>query len=192
MPSTRMRPLIALLVMLATVLASCATRRPPPDEFPGFRLPPSSLGRDLALQQRLTTRVRGRQPPPIDALLEVGRDQLSVALLAGGQAIARIHWDGQQIDADLPAQWPEAISSERLLSDIQLAFWPAPALRAALPSGWTLRASEGHRTLMQGERVVAVVEGARTAHVRLVNSAHRYELVIDSVALQGELPMEGE
>jgi hypothetical protein len=181
------------LVLLA--LGACATLagHDAPAARPPFRLAPATLGMQLALQQQLTVTVLGQRQPPLQALIEVDETHVAIAVLGAGQTLTRINWDGQRLQAEQPEAWPRSVSAERLLSDLQLAFWPLAALQAALPPGWTLTDHDGQRLLSRGGETVATVMGARSAHVEIASLLYHYRLVIDSVALEGgTLPVQAE
>lgn len=173
--------------LLAMLLSACA-HKPPPEELPLFRLPPHTLGRSLAWQQRLRVIVRGVAQPSLDALLEADAQSLRLVLLGPGQTLARLQWDGRELKAEQGRGWPREVSAERVLSDMQLALWPLAPLRAALPPGATLAENGAVRVLRRHGTVVAVVYGAGSAHIEIDNQRHDYTLLIDSVALEGDRP----
>ncbi|MNV44553.1 hypothetical protein D3C71_1363180 [compost metagenome] len=76
---------------------------------------------------------------------------------------------------------------ERVLDDLQFALWPAAAIRAALPAGWTLQETDGVRSLVQGGTPWLVRDTLPDGRVRLRNLAEGYELVIESMDMgQGQ------
>jgi hypothetical protein len=181
-----LRPLFAAALAAAALLACAAA---PPAVAPvgvSFRLPPASLGRTLAWQQRLqVVTAQGPTPAPLDALLEADADGLRLALLGAGQTLARLHWDGRSLQAEQSAGWPKAIPAERVLSDLQLALWPLAALQAALPADTSVFDEGPLRVLRQRGEVVTTVRGPGSLHIELVNQALGYTLRIDSVPLEG-------
>ena len=76
---------------------------------------------------------------------------------------------------------PPQVRGERVLDDLQFALWPADAIRAALPAGWTLGESGGGRQLAQDGKAWLVLEPLDAQRVRLRNLAEGYELVIESM-----------
>ena len=148
-----------------------------------FRLPPPTLGRTLAWQQRLQVTAQGRTQPPLDALLEVDSQQLQLALVGAGQTLARLRWDGQALQAERSSGWPEAIPAERVLSDLQLALWPLAPLAALLPADATLSVEGPLRVLRQRGQLVTTVRDAGSPHIELVNHRLGYTLRIDSTPL---------
>lgn len=181
-----MRGLIANLaaIVLAVALAACATQptRPATTAMPPLQLAPSSLGGTLALQQRLVFR-HGERSDTVDALLEADADSVRVVLHQQGQVMLRLAWDGERLQQDRAPQLPQALSAQRVLDDLQLVHWPAPAIRAALPAGWQLHEGQGERTLSQGDERVATVRWTEAGHATLSNHRQDYRLDIHSVAV---------
>jgi Protein of unknown function (DUF3261) len=180
------RPLrFVAAALLGALLTACisAPPAPTPPAAISFRLPPASLGRTLAWQQRLQVTSQGRAQPPLDALLEADAQGLRLALLGAGQTLARLEWDGQSLRAEQAAGWPKEIPAERVLSDMQLALWPLAALQAALPAD-TMLADEGAlRVLRQHGVVVTTVRSPGSLHIELANQALGYTLRIDSTPM---------
>lgn len=146
----------------------------------GLRLSPASLGRELQLAQRVTV-VRGEERKSFDAQLEVDASSVRIAAVAMGQTIASLVWDGKTLEERVSAHVPPAVTASRILSDVQLAWWPAEAIRAGLPSGFSLEDGAAGRVLMRDGAVFASVtyEGSRL--VRLTHHRFGYVLEIESV-----------
>lgn len=179
---------LALVVAVAAPwMVGCASAPLPtanePDS-PLLRLAPASLGRTLALQQQLTVAARG-QTHRLDVILEADADGVRLALMNLGQTVARLEWDGQKLNETRASWWPAAVKGERILSDLQLVLWPAPAISAALPAGWTLDAREEERVLRREGTVVATVNYPSATRAELVNLRDGYRLSIDSRPLGG-------
>ena len=169
------------------MLIACAggPSAPPPQTAVSFRLPPASLGRTLAWQQRLQITRQGQAQPPLDALLEADAQGLRLALLGTGQTLARLEWDGQSLRAEQAAGWPKEIPAESVLSDMQLALWPLAALQAALPTDATLVDEGRLRVLRQHGTIVTTVRDPGTLHIELTNQSLGYTLRIDSTPMEG-------
>ncbi|KFL37850.1 hypothetical protein N788_01395 [Arenimonas donghaensis DSM 18148 = HO3-R19] len=169
----------------AALLAACSTQPPRAVArgMPSLQLAPSSLGGTLALQQRLVF-THGQRSDTVDALLEADADSVRVVLHQHGQVMLRLVWDGESLRQDRAAQLPEALSAQRVLDDLQLVHWPAPAIRAALPPGWQLLEAPGARHLLNHGETVASVSWPDEHAARLDNHREGYRLDIRSAAAQ--------
>lgn len=181
-----MRRLIATLLCVL-LLAGCATPRERTAgasqavaaSMPVLRLPPSALPGTLALQQRLAFR-HGKRHDTVDALVESDGANTRLVIHAQGQVALRLDWDGKDLRQQR-AQWlPEQLDGERVLSDLQLVFWPIDAVASALPEGWSLREDGKRRVLRQGEAVIATVDYPQPLRARLEQHALGYTLDIVS------------
>lgn len=139
-----------LALAVAMTLSACALLQAPSEPVPMLKLAPAALGFEMSVAQRVTL----SQPNPpgdpgdsteravsADAVLEVDAGSVRMAVLSLGQAMLRVEWDGQQLTQSHAPGWPDAVDGGQILNDVQLALWPAQAIRAALPGGWTLRDS---------------------------------------------------
>lgn len=165
---------------LPTALAGCALLRPASPQ-PLLRLSPASLGADIAWQQRLDVEVAG-SARELDALLEVDAGSVRLAVMALGQTLVRIDWDGQALREQRAPGLPDIVSGERILSDLQLMLWPAPAIREALPAGWTLEDAPGTRRLLAGDELVARIDYRSAADAELQHLRGHYRLRVRSLA----------
>ncbi|HSD16557.1 MAG TPA: DUF3261 domain-containing protein [Thermomonas sp.] len=184
-----MRRLIAtllpalLLIGCATPQARVAARQAVAASMPVLRLPPSALPGTLALQQRLAFR-HGDRGETVDALVENDASNTRLVIHAQGQVALRLDWDGRQL-AQKRAPWlPAALDGERVLSDLQLVFWPVDAIATSLPAGWSLREEHGSRVLRQGDTVIATVEFPQPLQARLEQHALGYTLDIASSVVE--------
>ncbi len=120
--------------LLLPVLAACATtgaRR-------GFEalplLPPAAFGSEAIGVQRLTlSREAGGAKLMLDAVVEVDAMELRVAGMLLGQRILLLGWDGKALQEQREPVVPQALDGRAILRDLQLVYWPAAAIRAALP-----------------------------------------------------------
>lgn len=176
-----MRRLIALAFVC--LLAACASPGPvarPQVELPPLRLSPASLGKSLSLQQRLHFAF-GTQKRDLDALLEADPGEVRLLVQAMGQSGVRLSWNGSELQERRAPWLPPAVRGERVLDDLQFVLWPADAIRAALPSGWTLEESDGERSLQRDGRVWLRASGdAANGNAMLENLAEGYRLQIES------------
>jgi hypothetical protein len=148
-------------------------------DVPQLRLAPAELGRTLALQQRIDVRAPGRAQA-LDVMLEADDRRVRLAVLAMGQVAARLEWDGARLDETRAPWWPPQVSGARILSDLQLAEWPAASVRAALPAGWRLDEEGDVRTLSQGAEVVTTVSRRAGGIVEIAQRRAPYTLTIAS------------
>lgn len=171
----------ALLGGLCLAFAGCAVFAPatPPDDAPLLRLPPHALGRSLALRQHLTVAALGRTQQ-VDVLLEADAAAVRLALVNFGQTAARLEWDGLNLRETRSPWLPAAVSAERILSDLQLVLWPAEAVRATLPAGWTLQSDDAGRVLRHEGTDVTTVRFVDAARMTLVQHRRAYSLAIES------------
>ncbi|POZ61117.1 DUF3261 domain-containing protein [Chromobacterium alticapitis] len=178
-------------LVFALLLAACQSA-PPRSALPAIALPPASLGAELSLAQRLSAGPldarNGHPSPPLDVQLEVAAGSLRLAGLALGQRILTLGWDGKALQSQRSPLLPASVDEARIVRDIQLAYWPLPALRAALPVGWTLDEESGARVLRQnGEEALRVANQTSPpwlGHSELTNRREGYRLSIDSAPLQ--------
>jgi hypothetical protein len=141
---------VIMLTALAGMVSACALLQAPSEPVPLLQLAPAALGFEVSVAQRVTV----SQPAPrgetsegiprsmsADAVLEVDAGSVRMAVLSLGQAMLRLEWDGKQLTQIHAPGWPDAVEAGQILNDVQLALWPAQAIRTALPEGWTLRDS---------------------------------------------------
>ena len=146
---------------------------------PALRLLPSALPQPLSLEQRLTF-VHGNRRDTVDAMVESDADGTRLVIHAQGQVALRLDWDGKDLHQQRAPWLPTALDGERVLTDLQLVYWPMAAISAALPAGWTLAEESGRRLLRKDDAVVATVEYLRPLHARLRQHALGYTLDIES------------
>jgi len=174
-----------VLLMTPLLLTACASVAPPPRVLlPMLRLPPAALGRTLSLVQRLSV---SRLDAPeaaaqgVDVLLEADAQGLRLAGFAFNQRVLTLAWDGQDVAVQRHAMLPAEVDTDRMLRDLSLVFWPAGAVRAALPPGWSLSEEASSRSLRwQGEALLTIAYTGGIALVELINQAEGYALRIES------------
>lgn len=175
-------PAIACAMLLA--LAACASAPPRTAvALPPLRLSPASLGKAVSLQQRLHFSF-GTQQRDMDALLEADGHEVRLLVQAMGQSGVRLSWDGKQLQQQRAPWLPPAVRGERVLDDLQFTLWPAEAIRAALPQGWTLDEADGIRSLRHDGQAWLRASGDPVAgQATLENLAEGYRLDIESEAI---------
>lgn len=151
------------------VLAGCANGPVATGAMPlQLALAPAALGCGLAVQQQLTVQPPSGVAQTLDALLEVDAQGVRLALFHMGQSMGALYWDGQQLQTALSRWWPAQLPPAQVLSDMQLALWPVPAIVQALPAGWqVLEAAQGRRLSFKGQvRADVQAAGADSFDIR--------------------------
>lgn len=179
----------SLLLGATVLLGACAAPRAPLVQLPLLRLPPAALGRALSLVQRLSVRrldaAADAPPQTVEVLLEADGEALRLAGFALNQRVLTMAWDGRELQVKRHPLLPAEVDTDRMLRDLTLVLWPAEAIRAALPAGWTLDADARTRVLRDhGEPRLTIAYGvavdAPLGPVTLSNLAEGYALEIES------------
>lgn len=155
------------------------------DGMPLLRLSPASLGRELTVVQRMDVQAAG-QSRSLDVALEVDAESVRLAVMQLGHTVARLDWDGRQLEQSLAPGWPKVVSAERVLSDLQLVWWPVDQVRSALPAGWTLTESSHARELRHGEQLITSAKLLAPDHIELIQHTQGYTVQVHS---QGATPV---
>jgi hypothetical protein len=178
--------LCALLVGVGCASAPRPRPAAPGEPLPELRLAPSALGASVSLAQQLTFTHEQDPggPRSLEALMEVDPEQLQLAGLAMGHRILTLRWNGTTLSEERDPRLPAQFQSALVLRDVQLVYWPADAVRAALPSGWTLEDGPGLRTLSKDGREWVTVRYDGTprweGRTHLTNLSEHYQLTIES------------
>lgn len=154
-------------------LGACSSWPGMAQDAPLLRLSPASLGRGIAVMQRMEVEFQGHMVS-FDTALEIDQSELRLAVLQMGQTVARLSWNGEQLSQVFAPGWPEVIPAEQVLSDLQYVWWPRGRVQAALPSGWRLIENPGGRELLHGERQVLSVSVLRAGVIELRHAAPGY------------------
>lgn len=169
-------------------LGACAGAAPASRGDPGrlqFALSPASFGQALNLQQQVHVEAQGRSVD-FDAVLDIAPDAVTLVGLTLGQRMLTVRYDGATLSEQRHPALPAEVRGADILSDVQLALWPEGAVRAALPSGWTLIDDGQRRTLTHDARDVSVIayDGVPRwqGRITLESLQPAYRLVIRSVA----------
>jgi len=144
---------VYLLVAGLLALAGCSTVQPrdalvQTESMPLLALPAEALGCTLAVQQRLTVFSPHQSPQSLDAMLEVEASTVKLALFHTGQRMGALTWDGERLHTDLSRWWPAVLQPAQVLSDMQLALWPAEVVQTALPKDWHIEENASWRRLL--------------------------------------------
>lgn len=169
--------LIALLLSAGLIACAPPSRPVAPEELPRLRLAPSALPGGMAAQQRLDFEHRGERRV-VDALVEVDAQAVRVVIHAQGLVALRMNWDGSTLTQTRADGLPPQLSAERVLTDLQLVYWPVDSVAAALPAPWTFSRD---RVLARGDEVVARVEHVSETRRILHQRRQGYVLRIESV-----------
>lgn len=168
-------------MLCALLLTACAAPGvPTASRSPLLALAPAALGCSVAVQQRLTVEQPGKPGQQLEALLEVDTNAVRLAFFVMGQGMGTMVWDGTRWDKQLSRHWPAQLAPEQVLSDLQLAFWPAPAVQQALQAPWSFEAVRtGRRLLRDGREHVRVQFVDRTA-VEIIYPQGPFTLRVES------------
>lgn len=176
------------LLLVAALLGGCATV-PPPSVLPMLRLPPAALGSArYALSQRLSVSRLDQPdaaPQRVEVQLQLDASALLLAGFAFGQRVLLMQWDGKDLNVQRHPMLPAEVDTDRMLRDLCLTFWPAEAVRAALPEGWRWVATATGEELQQGGQARLVVSRPGANIVEIVNPAEGYRLLIESQPQEG-------
>ncbi|MFH7044947.1 DUF3261 domain-containing protein [Paucibacter sp. JuS9] len=177
------------LLLLTALLSACAAKPPAPSKLPALRLPPAALGSArFALSQRLSvTRLDMADQPPqrVDVQLQLDASGLLLAAFAFGQRVLLMKWDGIELIVQRHAMLPSEVDAERMLRDLCLTYWPADAVRAALPGGWAWVQTAAGQELQQLGQARLVIRRLDANIVEITNSTEGYQLLIESQAQEG-------
>ncbi len=164
-------------------LAACNPQQPQQPARLGLRLPPAALGTSISLQQRLAVEREGRADY-LEGALEIDEQHVSMIGLALGQRVMSLQFDGKELKSWRHALLPEQVRAEDVLEDIQLTYWPADAVGAALPPGWRIEEEAMRRTLWSDDAKVMVIDYSAQPRwhgkVVLTNLRYQYQLTIQS------------
>ena len=174
---------VASFAMLASTLNACHRQSLTPPDHLQLALTPSSFAQRITLQQRVHVERDGREVD-FDAVLDIGPDSLTLVGVALSQRVFTLRYDGTRLVETRSPMLPREVRGVDVLSDLQLALWPEAAVRAALPTGYALRDTEGQRVLSTGDEEIATItyDGSPRwiGRVTVNNKQFGYRLVIQS------------
>lgn len=175
---------VPVLAAVVPVLTGCAMLAFQPGRL-GLKLPPAALGASISLHQHLTVE-RGGRSDVLEVALEVDAQHLNLIGLAFGQRVLTLYYDGRTLESWRHSLLSDQVRAEDVLEDVQLALWPADAIRQALPAGWRLEENGLRRTLFGGATPVTAIEyngePRWSGTIELHNLRYHYRLVIQSVS----------
>ena len=171
------------IVLLALLLAGCATQKPAPVARLGLKLAPAALGESISLQQHLTVERNGKFDE-LDAALEIDASHVEMVGLAFGQRVLTVNYDGKELKTWRHLMLPKQVRAEDVLEDMQLALWPVEAVAASLPTGWRVEETGLLRRLYLGEELVTTVAYSAkprwSGTIKMDNLRYKYRLTIES------------
>lgn len=178
----RLNRVIALAAL--ALLAACSSTPPAAPGRLNLRLAPAALGATIALQQHLKVE-RENRTDDLDAAVEIDADHVELVGLALGQRVLTLNYNGRELTSWRHIMLPSQVRAEDVLEDLQLTLWPVEAVRAALPPGWRVEEDGLHRTLYQGEELVATIDYSGmprwSGKTVLDNRRYHYRLTVLSV-----------
>ncbi len=180
-----------LLVLLLFALSGCVTTHTltPADNEGWPLLPPATLGQSKQVTQVL----RGDYADSsfsLRSVVTVDAQQLTVVGVTGmGMRAFTVKYDGQNLSEERVPQVPDALQARQLLNDLQLAFWPLPALQQAWQAagGQVSEPYPGTRRLQRNGVLLAEVHVADDAwhgRVWLRHFDYPYSLYIETIPLE--------
>ncbi|WP_317930846.1 DUF3261 domain-containing protein [Halioxenophilus sp. WMMB6] len=150
---------LGLLLMGLALLSACSLLRPKPHVQPWLSvLPPASLQQQLWALQKVSGE---RQGDSFVLLFQVEVDATQMALVGSavsGTTLFSVHYQDGEISAERSPFLPAVLDPAFVLADFQLAYWPLPAVAAAL-AGTPYRVEQAGdtRQLWQADELLASV-----------------------------------
>lgn len=183
---TTVTSLVIRLFAVATVaaLAGCAPPRPLLSP-----LPPQTLGTSITVRQQVTAYFDGDRRQ-LQVALNVAPNDLSlIGLTAIGQRLFTLSWESGHARLHSNIESISKIDPTRILADLQLAYWPLPRLRAALPDDLRLEQYGTARVLWRDGELLWFASSETAdrwaSTVTLYNARVGYRLTIQPLALDG-------
>lgn len=170
-------------ICAALLLAACAglPSRSNEGRTVTLLLQPATLGTELSMMQRMRVRLDAfpdAPSPELEVALEADASSVRLAILQLSHTIARLNWDGVQIDLHLAPGWPKVVRAERVLSDLQMVWWPLAAIRDGIAVGWSVRESVGQREFVHDDKVVTTVKITSERTIELIQAEEGYRVLI--------------
>ena len=190
--SLSIKPLSKLLAgaCMTLFLLACAVTNTHSDKEKTVTLllQPSTLGIEMSMMQRMHIYLDAfpdKPSPELEVALEADASSVRLAILQLGHTVARLDWDGVRIAQQLAPGWPKVVRAERVLSDLQMVWWPITAIHGALAPDWTVRESGTTREFLHGDRVVTTVKITSCRTIELIQAEEGYRVLLTT---DGEVP----
>jgi hypothetical protein len=148
----------ALIPALLWLVSGCAILRGRLPQEPYQPRPLAApAGPAVTATQEVSGEWNGRTRTLLCAL-ELDETHLAVAGLATtGLNLFTLEYDGETLSVHKSELIPQELDPRAVVADLQLAFWPAPALRDALGDDWQLQVTSRNRRLYRGGRLAVLV-----------------------------------
>lgn len=153
-------------------------------------LAPAALGESRQVAQLLRGEY-GERTFSLRCVVTVQANQLTVIGVTGlGVRAFTLKYDGEHLSEERAPQVPDALQADRLLNDLQLAYWPLPALQKAWQAvgGEVSEPYPGTRRLQRDGQLLAEVHYATdpwNGRVWLRHFDYPYNLFIETGPLDG-------
>lgn len=182
---------VSAVWLLGGVLSGCVSNpvTPSTDNASWPLLSPASL-----MQSKQVTQIlRGDYADSsftLRSVVTVDAQQLTVVgLTSMGMRVFTLKYDGQSLSEERVPQVPTALQAGQLLNDLQLAFWPLPALQQAWQAagGQVSEPYPGTRRLQRNGVLLAevhIADDAWQGRVWLRHFDYPYSLYIDTIPVE--------
>jgi len=156
--------------------------------LPLLKISPAVFG-TRTVEQRTVITWPGKQRT-LETVLDIHDGTLSVIGLALGARLFSFDYDGEKITETQPL--PHGLSAKRIVNDLLLTVAPLDALRAALPSGWTVHEEEGTRKVFLDGKLNISIRYTESlpwqGRAEFDNHALHYQLTLDSREAKDDAP----
>jgi len=178
----------ACLALLLSLLAGCAIA-PPQLLTP---VAPAALGESVEVRQQVTATVKGRTRVMQVALKVAPSDLTMIGLSSIGQRLFTLSWNEGETTLTSSLGDVSRLDPTRILADLELAYWPLPALRAALEPDLRLEQQGTVRTLWRNDELLWFASsdtGDRwTSALTIYNASAGYRLDIRPLSAPAVTP----
>lgn len=176
----------AIVFALPAALATAGCAAPGPLLAP---LAPQTLGSSITVRQQITAHF-GDDTRQLQVALKVApRDLKLIGLTALGQRLFTLSWNGQRAEVTSAVEPLADIDPAHILADLQLAYWPLPALRAALPADLRLEQYGTARVLWRNDQLLWFASSETAdrwgSTLTLYNAQAGYRLTVQPLAAGG-------
>lgn len=144
---------LTITALMIVAIAACAAHRRP--EIP--LLPPATLGADIYATQQLRFTHNQQEQTLLAAITVDARHLRLLGLTPQGQRLINIDYDGSTVQSEQSSHLPFTVSARAVLQQLQLAYWPLPALTKHYRQPWSVLESHCQRQLrLEGKPFITV------------------------------------